>query len=506
MTPTRRMALGASLMLVLAASGASAQSSADQPNRGGRLTVSVSAEPPMLDPTSSTSAEISRLLYDNVLQGLVKLGPDGKIEPSLASRYQVSADGKTYTFTLRPGVKFHDGSAFGTDDVVAALKRAMDPKSGHTHPEYYADMASVAASGPNTVVIKLARPNADFLFNLARADSVIMPAGKTDAMKSAPIGTGPFKFVSWQRGSAITLERNPAYYNKALPYLDGVTFRFISDPNAQLAALRSGDIDVIGYGLAPENALTLKQGGDFNVIVGNSTNKVTVSMNNGRAPFNDIRVRKAVQYAVDKNAILQGVMLGNGTVIGSHRTPVESCYYDLSGLYKPNPQLSRSLLQQAGYTAQKPLKITLTLPSQYDYAVRTGQAVAAQLNKVGIQTEIKLVDFSTWLKQVFQGGDYDMSVIGHAEPNDIGIYANKSYYFHYDSPQFRQQFDSYLRSTNRSAACLTMRALQKRLADDAVNVWVQELPYMAALKSRVVGWWTDQPLPSLNVTQVYLRK
>lgn len=505
MTPTRKTALSASLLLALAAGGAAAQSAAE-PTRGGRLTVSVSAEPPMLDPTSSTSAEISRIMYDNVLQGLVKLGPDGKIVPSLASRFQVSADGRTYTFTLRPNVKFHDGSAFGTDDVVAALRRAMDPKSGHTHPEYYADMASVTASGPNTVVIRLSRPNADFLFNLARADSVIMPAGKTDAMRSAPVGTGPFRFVSWQRGSAITLERNPAYYNTALPYLDAVTFRFIPDANAQLAALRSGDIDVIGSGLAPENALSLRQGDGFNVIVGRSTNKVTLSMNNGRAPFNDIRVRRAVQHAVDKNAILQGVMLGNGRVLGTHRTPVESCYSDLAGLYRPNPQLSRSLLQQAGYTAQRPLRVTLTLPSQYEYAVRTGQAVAAQLNKVGIQTEIKLVDFSTWLKQVFQGGDYDMSVIGHAEPNDIGVYANKGYYFHYDSPRFREQFDSYQRTTNRSAACLAMRALQKRLADDAVNVWVQELPYMAAMKSQVAGWWTDQPLPSLNVTQVYLRK
>ncbi|WP_291426864.1 ABC transporter substrate-binding protein [Deinococcus sp.] len=500
-TPDFRLSLA--LTLALLGSAAYAQ---EQPTQGGRLTISTSAEPPMLDPTSSTSAEISSIMYDNVLQGLVKIAPSGKIEPSLATRYQVSADAKTYTFVLRQGVKFHDGSAFGPSDVIAALKRAMDPKSGHTHAEYYADMVSVSASGPNTVVIVLSRPNADFLFNLARADSVIMPEGKTDAMKSAPVGTGPFKFVSWQRGSAVTLERNPNYYVKTLPYLDGVTFRFISDPNAQLAALRSGDIDVIGSGLAPENALSLKQDSNFKVIVGSSTNKLTVSMNNARAPFNDIRVRKAVQYAIDKNALLQGVMLGNGTLLGTHRTPNESCYYDLSGQYKPNLQLSRSLLQQAGYTAQKPLKITLTLPSQYVYAVRTGQAVAAQLNRAGIQTEIKLVDFSTWLKQVFQGGDYDMSVIGHAEPNDIGIYANKNYYFHYDNQKFRDKFEKYQRTTNRSAACISMRALQKQLADDAVNVWVQELPYMAALKNRVGGWWNDHPLPSLNVTQTYLRK
>ena len=180
------------------------------------LNVAIAAEPPLLDLTASPSAEIARVFNLNVMQGLLTVNAAGKIVPVLATSYAVSPDGLTYTFKLRGGVKFHDGSAFGAGDVVAALNRARDPKSGQPHPEYYAQIKTVTAPNPTTVVLKLSRADNDLPFNLARSSSVIGPKGYEAAQKTQPIGTGPFKFAAWNRGVSIELTKFGGYYDKTL--------------------------------------------------------------------------------------------------------------------------------------------------------------------------------------------------------------------------------------------------------------------------------------------------
>ncbi|MFN4071086.1 MAG: ABC transporter substrate-binding protein [Thermus caldifontis] len=474
--------------------------------RGGELRVAILAEPPVLDPTASTSQEIPRMLYDNVLQGLVKFNEKGEIVPALAERWQGSPSSLTWTFHLRRGVRFHNGAPFTAEDVIFKFNRARDPKSGHTHPEYYQDIQSVEAKDPYTVVFRLRQPNQDFLFNLARPDSVIGPKGRVEEQKTQPIGTGPFRFVSWERGVGVRLERFEGYYEPGLPYLDRVFFRFLPDPNAQLAALRAGDIQVIGLGVSPENALVLRRDPNFKVVTGFTTTEITVGMNNSRPPFNDLRVRRAIQHAVDKKALVEGVMLGFGTPIGSHRSPGERCYEDLSGYYPYDPARARALLQEAGYGPNNPLRFTFTLAAPYPYERRLGEAIAAQLAQMGVQARLEVVEWATWLSRVFRGADYQMTIIGHSEPHDIGIYANPNYYFRYDSPRFRELYTRYLRTPDPQQACEIMKEMQRLLAQDAVNLWVMNAPYIAAMRKEVMGWWQNQPTPSLNVTRVYLSR
>jgi peptide/nickel transport system substrate-binding protein len=474
--------------------------------RGGELRVAVLAEPPVLDPSASTSQEIARMMYDNVLQGLVKINEKGEIVPALAERWQGSPSSLTWTFYLRKGVRFHNGAPFTAEDVLFKFQRARDPRSGHTHPEYYQDIIAVEAKDPYTVVFRLRQPNQDFLFNLARPDSVIGPKGRVEEQKTAPIGTGPFRFVAWERGVGVRLERFEGYYEPGLPYLDRVFFRFLPDQNAQLAALRAGDIQVIGLGVSPENALVLQRDPNFKVVTGFTTTEITAGMNNSRPPFNDLRVRRAIQYAVDKKALVEGVMLGFGTPIGSHRSPGESCYEDLSGFYPYDPAKARALLQEAGYGPNNPLRFTFTLAAPYPYERRLGEAIAAQLAQIGVQARLEVVEWATWLSRVFRGADYQMTIIGHSEPHDIGIYANPNYYFRYDSPRFRELYQQYLRTPDPRKACETMKEMQRLLAQDAVNLWVMNAPYLAAMRKEVMGWWTNQPTPSLNVTRVYLAR
>ncbi|HEY8486626.1 MAG TPA: ABC transporter substrate-binding protein, partial [Limnochordales bacterium] len=418
----------------------------------------------------------------------------------------VSPDGLTYTFRLRRGVRFHNGASFSSRDVAFKFERARTPGSGHVQSQYYQDIERIETPDPYTVIFRLRQPNAEFLFNLARPESVIGPEGRVQEQQAHPMGTGPFRFVAWDRGVGVRLERFEGYYEPNLPYLDRVTFRFLPDPNAQLAALRAGDVDVIGYGLAPENAVGLRSDSRFRVVTGGSTVEVVVGLNNSRPPFQDVRVRRAFQHAVNRQELVAGVMLGMGTPIGSHRSPVESCYVDLSGAYPYDPDRARTLLREAGYGPGNPLRVTFSLPAPYEYARRLGEAVAAQLEQVGVVVRLEVVEWATWLSRIFRGADYQMTIIGHSEPNDINVYANPGYYFRYDSPRFRATYEQYVRAADPQQACRLMEQLQRILAEDAVNVWLLNLPYVAAMRREVQGWWTDQPTPSLNVTEVYLAR
>ncbi|MDR7418684.1 MAG: ABC transporter substrate-binding protein [Armatimonadota bacterium] len=473
---------------------------------GGSLTIAINAEPPVLDPTASTSQEIARIMYDNVLQGLVKFNAKGEIVASLAESWKISPGGLTYTFTLRKNVKFHNGTDFTAADVAWKFERARNPQSGHTHPEYYRDITRIETPNPTTVVFRLRQPNSEFMINLARPDSTIGPRGRVDEQRTQPIGTGPFRFVTWERGVGVRLERFAQYYVSGRPFLERVTFRFLPDQNAQMAALRAGDIDVIGYGVIPENAVAVQRDANLKLITGTSTTEITVGMNNARPPFDDVRVRRAMQYAVNKDELVRGVMMGFGTKIGSHRSPGESCYADLSSLYQPDAARARALLSEAGYGPGNPLAFTFTLAAPYPYERRIGEAIAAQLARVGVTARLEVVEWATWLSRVFRGADYQMTIIGHSEPNDIEIYANPNYYFRYNSTRFQQTLAEYQRLNDAERSCNLMKDLQRMLAEDAVNIWVMNAPYLSAMRRTVMGWWTDQPTPSMNVTEVYLQR
>ena len=341
----RRFLLIASICLVIAL----VTSFAQKPVLGGSLTVAQGVEPPGLDPTTATSAAIPRVVYSNILEGLVKIDRDGQIAPALAEKYTMTRDGKEYTFFLRKASSFMMANPLMLRTSSLRLSRLQDPKAGIAHPEYYTDIESVQAVDSHTVKIKMKNVNSLFLFNLARPDSIIVNKQAVDKLKTAPVGTGPFKFVEWARGNHITLTKFDGYHRKGLPYLDKVTFKFIGDPSAQIASLKAGDIDVIGYDVSPENARLLEKDPKYKVLDGNTTNKVILSTNNSRKPFTDVRVRRAMAYAIDRRAIIKGAMSGYGVPIGSHMEPGNPYHIDLLSAYPYNPEKAKQLLKEAGY-------------------------------------------------------------------------------------------------------------------------------------------------------------
>jgi peptide/nickel transport system substrate-binding protein len=475
-----------------------------KPLHGGSLIIAQGVEPPGLDPTTATSAAIPRVVYSNVMEGLVKINRYGKIEPALAKDYKISRDGKEITFILEPGVKFHDGKDFDAEDVKFSLDRLMDPKTGTAHPEYYKDIDSVQVMDRHSLKIKLKNINSMFLFNLARPDSLIVNKQAIDKLKSAPVGTGPFKLMEWVRGDHINLTKFDEYHRKGIPCLNQVTFKFIGDPSAQIASLKAGDIDAIAYDVSPENALLLEKDPKFKVLNGYTTTKVILSTNNSRKPFTDVRVRRAMAHAIDRNLLIKGAMSGYGIPIGSHMDPGNPYYVDLTSFYPFNPEKARQLLAEAGYP--NGFEAVIKLPERYAYARRSGEIIVDMLSQVGIKLKIELTEWGQWIDRVFKNADYDLTVIGHAEPFDINIYANPKYYFHYDSSRFQETLKKAEMEANPEVQKELYLACQKIITEDAVNGFLFVLPSLPTMKKEVMNWWKDYPMTAVDVTEVWMQK
>jgi peptide/nickel transport system substrate-binding protein len=314
--------LVACLLAALAAAPVAAQTPAN-------LVIQVPTEPPGLDLTSNPSSAIATVVFDNVQEGLIKIDRTGKLVPWLAERWYTT-DSKNYTFFLRKGVRFSNGRELKAADVKFALDRAMNPETKHPYRTQYDVIQDVIVKDDYTVTVALKRVDATFLYTTARQGSVIYPREAVDSLKSQPIGTGPFTVAEWVRGDRIVLVKNKDYWVKGLPKLDRVVFRFIPDPNSTLAALKSGDIDVSAFGIGPESVDELKKDARFQVIVGDMTNDVTLSMNNSKKPYSDQRVRLAITHAINKEEVLKGAMFGYGRILGSNVDPTNPYFVDVS--------------------------------------------------------------------------------------------------------------------------------------------------------------------------------
>jgi peptide/nickel transport system substrate-binding protein len=474
------------------------------PVRGGTLTVCQPAEPPGLDPTANTAAAIDRVVYANIYEGLVKVDRDGSFIPGLATAWRLSSDGQTYTFTLRRKVHFHDGEAFNATVAKWNLLRAADPANGNAHPEYFSGIEAIETPDSHTLVVHLKSADSLFIAHMAEGDAVMLPMKGYKDAKSHPIGTGPFKFVKWVRGDRVEMVRFKGYWNPKLPYLDRVIFRFISDPAAQVAALKAGDIDVIGYIAAPESAKMLAKDPRFKVYDGTTTGEVIMSTNNKAKPFDNLLVRRAMAYAIDRQTVIDLVMFGYGTPIGSHWSPSTPYYEDLTGRYPYNPDKARALLKQAGYPHG--FKATIKLPAIYSYSRRAGEVIADMLGKVGIDLTIQIVDWGQWIDRVFKKKEYQLTMIGHVEAWDIGIYANPNYYFQYDSQKFRDAYAKALAATDEAGKTKWFHRCQEIIADDAVNGFLFCAPSLPAMKADVMGWWKNYPTIMLDCTAVWLKR
>jgi peptide/nickel transport system substrate-binding protein len=485
------LALASALVSTSALTPAYAQARTD-------VKVGLVLEPPSLDPTAEAAAAVDEVVYANVFEGLTRFAADGSIVPSLAESWDISEDGLTYTFKLQDGVTFHDGTTFDAEDVKFSLERINAEGSVNAQKALYAAIDTVEAVDPQTVKLTLKQPEGNLIYNLAWGDAVIVAPESAENNKVNPIGTGPFVFKDRVEGDSITLEKNPNYWGTPVA-LESAIFKFIADPTAAFGALQAGDVDTFPNFPAPETVAQFQNDPRFRVVIGATEGETILSMNNAKPPLDNIKVRQAIAHAIDRQAIIDGAMFGYGTPIGSFLSPANPDFEDLTGLSNYDPEKSKALLAEAGVSD---LTLSLKLPPVEGYARRGGEIIAQQLAAVGIQTETTNLEWAQWLSEVFTDKNFDLTIISHTEPNDIGIFARQDYYFGYNNPEFNQIMADLAVTADPAKRSELTKAAAKNLADNYVAGFLFELAKIGVEDARLQGMWENAPTQATDLTGV----
>ena len=468
--------------------------------QGGNVTVLILQDLDFLDPHQAVAAGTYEVLF-NVFEGLLKPNEKGELLPAIAESYTVSDDGLSYTFKIRGGVKFHNGQPLTSADVKYSYARLAGLDTGKPLQATFGGVRSVEAPDDSTVVITLKEPNSSFLTALTAA---VIPNGYQDSNKN-PVGTGPFKFKEYTPGQHLVVEKFPDYYQAGVPSLDQVEFRIVSDPQAGLLALKSGEIDIyprIGTEQLEQVA------SDFQTLSTPQNLVQLVTFNIDRKPFDDIRVRQALNYAIDKDEIIQGVALGKGTKLGSNLSPVLAKYYQegLEDKYKTDLEKAKTLLKEAGYPDG--FETTLSVPSVYQFHVDTAQVIAAQLEKIGVKVKLEPVEWAVWLERIYKGRDYDTTIIGLDGKLDPYQILNKylsdspNNFFNYNNPEFDSTLQAAVTETDDAKRIELYKKAQTLLADDAAAIYIMDPNTNVALNKKLAGYKT-YPLYVQDLSSVY---
>jgi peptide/nickel transport system substrate-binding protein len=479
-----------------AATGSPGSSSAPAPSGGGAtdatLTVGFVAAPASLDFTQNDGAAIPQALLYNVYEGLVKLDGTGKIVPLLAESWTVSDDQKTYTFTLRKGVTFANGTPFTAEDAAFSIDRV---KTGWK-PAVKAKMdvvAKAAAINPGTLKVTLTTPSQSWLYNMTTRVGAMFSKTGVGALATTAIGTGPYAVQANNPNVDMVLERNPKYWGTPAA-LKTVTLKYFKDATAMNNAEIGGTIDVISSVQTPDTLDQFADTSKFQVIEGTTTGEVLLSFNNAKAPLNDLKVRQAISYALDRKAILDTVWAGKGTLIGSHAVPTDPWYTDLSTKYPYDPAKAKELLGGKTYN------LRLRVPN-LPYATAAAPVVASQLQQIGITLQVDTLDFpADWLQQVFTDGNYDMSIINHVEPNDLAtIWGDPKYYPHFDNAEVQKLLKEGDAGTQDELNA-DYQKVTEILSEQAASDWLWAFPNLIVADVDVKGIEKNQITESFDLT------
>ncbi|MBV8618377.1 MAG: ABC transporter substrate-binding protein [Curvibacter sp.] len=485
----RRTILGSGALAAATALSAGSSLQALAQGRKEAVVIGMTLEPPGLDPTAGAASAIAEVVQYNLFESLTKIHADGSVTPLLAESWEVSPDLKTYTFKLRQGVKFQNGEPFNAAAVKFSFDRAGGEKSTNKDKRVFADL-STQVIDEHTVVLLRKEIDPDFLFVLGQATAAIVEPKSADGNAAKPVGTGPFQLQTWNRGSSIVLSRWDGYRNAAAIKLRRATFRFISDPAAQVAALLAGDIDAFPR-VTPRSVPQFKGNPQFQVVVSGSRAKTILAINNKKKPLDDVRVRRAIAAAIDRKAVIEGGADGYGVPIGSHYVPGALGYVDTTGVNPYNPDKAKALLKEAGIST--PLELSLILPPT-PYARQGGEVITAELAKIGIVAKTQNVEWAQWLSGVYTNRNYDLTIISHVEPFDLSNFAKPGYYWGYESPRFDELLKKINNSPREADRARLLGDAQRLLAEDSVHAFLYQPQWITVASKNLKGLWKDMPI------------
>ncbi len=456
-----------------------------------------------LDPHVAEGAGTREVLF-NVFEGLVKPNSNGDLIPAVAGEYSINEDGTVYTFKLREGVKFHNGQQVTVQDVKASLDKCAGTGSGQPLVAAFSAVKEINIVDDTTVEVVLKESNTDFLPNMTAA---ILPADHLDASTEL-IGTGPYKYVSRSPQENIVLEAFDEYWGEKA-HIKNVVFKIIPNGDTYVMNLEGGSIDMMAR-LSTLQAAQLSK--KFDVYEGTMNLVQGMYLNNSVKPFDELKVRQALCYAVDAQEIMNFVSDGKGTPTGTSMFPAFGKYYmpELNDTYSKDVEKAKQLLAEAGY--KDGFEFTLTVPSNYQQHIDTAQVIKEQLKEIGVTVNINLIEWDSWLSEVYVGREFEATVIG-LDASTLSARAmlerfvsdSGKNFINYNNPEYDAAFAAAVASTDDATQTENYKKCETILAQDAANVYIQDLPNMVAVNKKF-GGYEFYPLYVMDVSKMYIKE
>jgi peptide/nickel transport system substrate-binding protein len=481
-------------MLTLAACGAGAKggSSTGAPDRDATINVGSLYEPQNLDDTAGGGQGVTEALNGNVYESLFKLDDNGKVSNLLATGYQVSADGLTYTIDLRKDVKFHSGKTLTSADVKYSIDKVLAPDSQSARKSSFTAVKDITTPDADTVVVTLASRSISFVYNLSY---VWIFNADAKNLTTTEDGTGPYQLGAWKRGSTLSLKRFAGYWGTPATNAQ-VVFHYFTDATALNNALLTNAVDVVTSEQSPDALTQFTNNKNYKVNNGHSTTKLLLAFNDRVAPFNNTLVRKAVTSAIDDKKLLQSIWGDYGTLTGSMVPPTDPWYEDLTKVNPYDVNLAKQELAQAGYA--KGFTFTLDTPN-YDPHPTAATFIKSELAKVGITVNINIITADQWYTKVYQNHDFTATMQEHVNDRDVVWYGDPTFYWGYNNPQVTQWIDQAEQSTTTDAQTSLLKQANEQIVKDAASDWLYLYPQIVVASSSLSGY----PLNGLN-SQFYV--
>jgi peptide/nickel transport system substrate-binding protein len=467
-----------------------------------RIVVRVAQDPDFLDPHRAAASGTYEIMF-NVFEGLLDPNTDGGVKPAVASSYSVSDDGKVYTFKLRKGIKFHNNNLVTVEDIKYSLDRLIGTENSNgLSTEFSNKVEKVSIVDDDTVKVFLKELDTNFLSNFIQP---IIPKDNDEFQNIKPIGTGPFKFIEYIPGQKIIMEKNENYWNKDVPKIDEIEFRIIPDEQASLLSFKAGEIDMYPR-ISAEYIESL---GENSYVVDGAQNLVQLfAFNMNRKPFNDKRVREAINHVVDKDQIIKALANGYGSKIGTNMSPAMKKYYneDLENYYDVNIDKAKELLNDAGY--KDGFDMIITVPSNYKFHVDTAQIIVEQLKQVGINASIEQVEWGVWLDRVYTSRDYQSTVIaftGKLNAYDVLKKYMSDYprnFINYNNEEFDKTMNDIGKEINEDKRVELYKKAEAILTSDAPAVFIMDPNLIVAIKDHFQGYQL-YPLYIQDISTMY---
>lgn len=457
-----------------------------------------------LDPNKAVAAG-TKEVYFNMFEGLLKPDSDGNLTPAVASDYNISEDKLTYTFTLREGIRFHNGELVTVEDIKFSIDKCADTSSGSSLVAAFSNIDSVNVLDASTVEIVLKTPDSDFPASLADVNASIVPASN-EQPDSVAIGTGPYRYVSRSPQENFILEKFEDYWGEAA-HIEHVTLKVCSNPDTLVMELNGGAVDMIAR-VTTAQAEQLSD--DFEVLEGTMNLVQALYLNNAAEPFDDVRVRQALCYAVDKEELLLMVSDGKGTPIGSSMFPAFGKYYmpELNDVYKTDVEKAKSLLTEAGYPDG--FTFTMKVPSNYTQHVDTAQVLAEQLKAIGVNAQIELIEWESWLSEVYSERNYEATVVGVDASNLTASALLQRFestagnnFVNYSSIAYDEAFHNAQAAVDEKEQTAYYKECETLLTQDAANVYIQDIAELVALNKKYAGY-EFYPLYVQDISKIYI--